>query len=142
MKSITDVEKNPTQFGRNMLGDLKRSHDQQVIMTGHSLNRPNAPPLRYESPPECIVLRPGLQERLVRCGVCDPLPPKYSLSEHMCLHVVVLVTKNHPNGCRCGQLVQRLDASLGSCHVPVHGLGEITRQVFAKHRNTHRFLFL
>lgn len=131
----------PDSIGPVYVGGSETKSDQQVNMIGHSLNRPNAPPLRYGLPPEYIVPRPGLQERLVRRGVCDPLPPKYNLSKHMYLHVVVLVTKNHPNGCRCRQLVQRLNASLRPCHVPIHGLGEITHQVFAKHRNTHHFLF-
>ena len=120
-----------------MLGDLEQSHDQQVIMTGHTINRPDAPPLRYESPPECIVLRPGLRGRLVRCEVCDPSPPNYSQPKRIYLHVVVLVTKNHPNGCRWGQLVQRLDAPLGSCHVPIHGLGEVTH---IKSRKTQEYI--
>lgn len=95
-------------------------------MTGQTLNGPGAPPLQYDTRPGCIFPRPGQQEHLVRREVCHSLSSSCSQSGNTYSHVVILVTKNHPKGCHCGQLVQRLDAPLGTCHIPIHGLGEVT----------------
>jgi len=51
-KSAPDIEENPAQLSRYMLGDLKQGYrGQWIIKTGHILNRPGVPPLRYEPPP-------------------------------------------------------------------------------------------